>query len=1100
MKKLRAQEILIPCISFGARARVVANSNMLTPIELVALKAIGAGLDEVAALSQVMGIGLRPVLDLIYDFWLKGYVVVLATETKVQLAGEAKKAHESGKLETLATAENNLEVVPLIQEMVSGAVLPHIGRQTPFGPESSLVPTLQSGLALERVTRGELLDAVQREIERNARMLGRPLVAQEAWVEPDQLLVEARGGDALVQQRRFLPLVVDISQDSDSERLIFDIVDAPQVPPPVRKAIARSLSSLAERLPDQIFFKRFREAFGKEAREDEPFSRVSSLHRLGRTVQSLESTDPGVLKQRHAQLVQMYREATDDIRAQARKEAAVRAVEGYEDHEKVIRGLLLQAETQLLLGNPWVRLEALLAPLPGGNESWFDLIQRALARGVQIFLLWGIQADSTLDLNVRNALVDLAERHPGRFLFTLRSSTLHAKFVIRDAHQALVTSYNFLDPPTHRDSLEMGVLIEGSSPGRAPAAVLSLLDWARAAFPDYRQSQRLLLLPDELGAVEQPELVVPLPPDVPEPRAIQGDAVGASPAIRFWATEWSAVHEKLQTLSLQHRHGAELVVDREHREALWRSLRSTERRLAILSDKLSADVVTDRFARHLRTRLAGGASCALVYRREGATDMADGPAARLVPLAQDYPDRFFLTEARSHAKILVSDDEVTIGSFNFLSYGGDYEGASGRRERAEISVCIHEPAVVDKVLQVLSHHWPQEFAPLAARTKSALVPALEHPVPPPLQPLFRELRGTDDPGELLLRWFGTREAPWNELEVLEQARIAEPLLARAAGAAIASAAELDSEGGRRWRCWLAEYQWRQTDFIGSALLMPEPDQGKLGLEAWLARFAVSVQAPTLPAVSLPAAEVMRAGQAQAVALLVLVSALEQGRFDDLKLLRSLEARLPASFRSWAQAARTYYAEALQPLPMALLRRSAGQKQRREKIDQARAEFVRALESAENIGFRFPLGEHTWERLQRPDYLLGRMRGGLSGDDPAGLGQYIAQLDEAGMDVERLMDDASYEERDEHNHQITDRKRPSCLKRLQIMLKSARSWVELAVPPGVTAPEARVLKASGTLKRELAGLGVEPGTLDPLAEPVRRFALARLEPLFSAEES
>jgi phosphatidylserine/phosphatidylglycerophosphate/cardiolipin synthase-like enzyme len=1096
--KLRAQQILLPCISFGARARVVATSNTLTPIELVALKAIGAGLDDVAALSQVMGIGHRPVLDLIYDFWLKGYVVVLATESKVQLAGEAKKAHARGGLEELATAENNLEVVPLIQELVSGAVLPHIGRQTPFGPESSLVPTLQSGLSLERVTRGELLDAVQREIERHARKLGRPLVAQEAWVEPDQLLLEASGG-ALVQQRRFLPLVVDISQDSDSERLIFDIVDAPEVPPPVRKAIARSLSLLAERLPDQLFFKRFREEFGRDPRADEPSSSVSMLQRLGWSVQSLEATDPGVLEQRHAQLVQLHREAAADIRAQARKEAAVRAIEGYEEHETAIRGLLLQAETQLVLGNPWVRLEALLERLPGGNESWFDLLQRALARGVQIFLLWGIQADATLDLKVRNALVDLAERNPGRFLFALRSSTLHAKFVIRDAHQALVTSYNFLDPPIHRDSLEVGVLIEGTSPGVAPAAVLDLLEWARDAFPDYRQSQRLLLLPDELGAVEPSEPVVPLPPEVPKPGAVRGDAVGASPAIRHWATEWSAAHEKLQTLSLQHRHGAELVVDREHREALWSSLRSAERRLAILSDKLSADVVTDRFARHLRTRLAGGASCALVYRREGATDMADGPAARLLPLAQDYPDRFFLTEARSHAKILVSDDEVTIGSFNFLSYGGDYDGASGRRERAEISVCVREPAVVDKVLQVLSHHWPKAFAPLAARSKTAPTPALEHPVPPPLQPLFRELGAAADPGEPLLRWFGARAVPWNELEALEQARVAEPLLARAVGAAIAGAVDLDSEGGRRWRCWLAEYQWRQTDFIGSALLMPESDRGKLGLEAWLVRFAASVQAPTLPAVSLPEAEAMRAGQAQAAAFLVLVSALEQGRFDDLELLRGLEARLPGRFRAWAQAARTYYAEALQPLPMALLRRSVGQKQRREKIDQARAEFVRALESAENIGFRFQLGEHTWERLRMPDYLLGRMRGALSGDDPAGLGQYIAQLDEAGTDVERLMDDASYEERDEHLQKIDEPKRSNCLKRLRLMLKAARSWVELSVTPGMTAPEARVLKASGTLKRELAGLEVELGTLDPLAESVRRFALARLDPLFSAEE-
>ncbi|MEZ4463650.1 MAG: hypothetical protein R3F43_03805 [bacterium] len=39
-------------------------------------------------------------------------------------------------------------------------------------------------------------------------------------------------------------------------------------------------------------------------------------------------------------------------------------------------------------------------------------------------------------------------------------------------------------------------------------------------------------------------------------------------------------------------------------------------------------------------------------------------------------------EARSHAKILISDDEVIVGSFNFLSYGGSTParraGPSGR--------------------------------------------------------------------------------------------------------------------------------------------------------------------------------------------------------------------------------------------------------------------------------------------------------------------------------------------------------------------------------------------------------------------------------------
>lgn len=1098
--KLRAKQILVPCVTFGARARLAAAGGKLTPIELVALKAIGAGLYEVAALTQFLGLGQRPTLDLIYDFWLKGYVVVDTTEASIRLAGEAAKAAQSGSWEHLLTAENNLQVVPLMQELISGAVLPNIGRPHPTGPDSALVPTLRAGLSIERVTRGELLDAVQREVERQSRKLGRPLLAQEAWVEPEQLLIEESSGGTQDQQRRFLPVLVDVAQDRDTGRLHFDVIDAPDVPPPACREIARGLSSLAERLPDQLFFKRLRQEFDQSPATDTSIFIESALTRLQRTVQNLDATDPGVIEQRHEQLVQLHRDTGLDLRAAARTEAAVRVVVGYEDHERVIRQLLLDAERQVVLGNPWVRLLSLLERLPGGNESWFDLFQQALHRGAQIFLMWGIQPDSKLEPPVRTALADLAARYPGRFLVARRSSTLHAKFIVRDAHQALVTSYNFLDPPERRDSLEVGLLIEGRKPGLAPTAALDLLEWARNSFPDYQIGQRLLLLPDELGAAEIPSPVIPATPEAPALAAVQGSARSGAPAIRHWAQAWRAACNDLQALEQKYARGAALIVDREHREALWQALRTCEHRLIVFSDKLSADVVTDRFTRCVRGCLDRGAACILGYRREGASDTADGPAARLLPFTEGYRSLFSLMGVRSHAKILISDDEVTVGSFNFLSYGGDYEGGAGRRERAEISIRVSDPEVVEKVLGALVQSDLAAFEKLIARRWDSFAPDLNHPVPPALQPLFRELSGAGDPGEPLLRWFSQTQSPWMDLQALQQAALPDDLLARAVGAALARVSDLEGEEGRKWRCWLAEQMWRQSDFIGSAILLPASSRGELGLETWLAQLGGAVQAALFDEEPLSLPSSPSVGQAQAAALLVLVALLEHGRSEFLGALDPLDDLLPARFRAFTGAARSYFASALQPLPMALLRRSAGEQRRRQVIDEAKQQCRRALESAESIGFRFPIGVHTFQRLRAANGLLGVIRSALTADDPIPLGRYIAQLDKTGQGVERLMDDASLAVRDDHNERIEGAKRSACLKRLNSALAAARKWAELAAVSGLVAADAHVLSACWTLKDALADLA-RPGTIpiNPVAAPVQSFLLSRLEPLFSTEE-
>ena len=123
---------------------------------------------------------------------------------------------------------------------------------------------------------------------------------------------------------------------------------------------------------------------------------------------------------------------------------------GHHEHSKIIAELIRNAARQILLVCPWLSYDAV-------NQLW-SIVQDALKRGVQIFLLWGINPDEQLDQKIRNILVDLRQRYPTLFFVSQRSSRTHAKLVVQDDRNALATSLNFLSP-SNPDTMEVGILI-----------------------------------------------------------------------------------------------------------------------------------------------------------------------------------------------------------------------------------------------------------------------------------------------------------------------------------------------------------------------------------------------------------------------------------------------------------------------------------------------------------------------------------------------------------------------------------------------------------------------------------------------------------------
>ncbi|MBL9106381.1 MAG: hypothetical protein JNL82_35995 [Myxococcales bacterium] len=1063
-------------MAFDVRARL-GEGDELTPVERVTLKAIGAGLDSVAELSGALALNQRLLLDLIYDFWMKGYVVIDHDSARVRLVGEAEDAARTGDWTRLVTAENNLENVCLLQELVSGAVLPDLGRRTPSGPESALVPTIMSGLELDVIDGRALHTALGDAVARASRQSGRPLVLREAWVDPQRILEEQRrrGG----QVRRFLSLLADVTREPTSDELRFELVDAPRgLSPVIRRRIERKLTALARRFPDHLFFKRLRQQLdGGEP--DAPRDPADGLQRLARTVRELDGVDPGLVLQRHAGLMVDFEEAYLELATLAAAQAEVRTLRGYAAHDAVIRELLAGARRQIVLGNPWIKLEALVEP-GDDDKSWFDHIAATLDRGVQVVLFWGISSDATLATPVRNALTELRERHQQRFVWSSRPGGSHAKFVVRDAEEALLTSYNFFDPAQRTESHEIGVLVAGQAPGRTTAAILELLRWVRDVFPDHQLGRRIHVLAAELGADEPaaPRVPAPAQPDV------QGDPELRGPALRHWAQSWQDTVTNLQAQRHALRRRVALVIDREHREALAHALRQADRRLAVLSDAIGIDVVNDRFVAGLRRQLARGVACAMVFRRQGASDSAAGPEARVAQLVDEFAN-FSLTNDNSHAKLLVVDDSVVIGSFNFLSFRGDYERGF-RGESSELSIRIDDPAVVQDVLAALAERWPRAFTPLVARRGGAEPLPLLGPCPPALQPLFRALQLVEDRGPELLKWFAGRDAPWPDLEAMRDAGVPEPLLAQAVGAALAGATSLADGAARGWQRWLAEQRWRIGDFIGGALFVPFDEDAGGGLPRWLAEGGAAIEA------GLPLAVGSLDRRHPAAALLVLADTLLHGRdppeFDG--------AGLPRPLQRWLVGVREYHAATREPLPLGLLTQRAGAARSQQAVAAARERFAQALGAAEQVGFRFPLGQHTWDRLKTRGHYLGELRAALDAEDPTALAVYLAGSERDGTSPEALMDAASLAVRDDHNDRIDHPKRGVCLKRLNVAHAAAHAWVQQA-NTRTTAADGHRLGACWHLRRALVDLPSVP--LDAHAEPVRKFLCIRLQPLFEAEE-
>jgi len=1079
-------EVYLPCDVLTVKVHVAPQEH-LSSLEELFLQAVHAGARHFHELVDLFGIGPRPTLDLVFDLWHRGYLVLDLVRGSVDLASQVSRLVADDRLDELGGGEGTDETREVMLDRITGHVLPLAGRRG-FPPSRLVAPAEHFDVGIQDITDADLLGALRRVVEAEERA-GRAKKVLAAHLSLSQL--------GNTREQRWLPIYVACTSDDEGDGLGIRLVDGGALPATARTRVVERIAQIVEDLPDSPFAKYLRE--GAAAGLPPSLDIDDLLDRLGQKSEGLAELDVGLFQQRQEQLDAIADEFDEWLNERRGAEVGARVVVGHAQHADLVAELLRCAKRQALVVCPWLRYDAF--------QPLVEHIKGALDRGVQVFLLWGIKPDDDLDQRVRNALLQLRQEYPALFFVSQRSSRTHAKLVVQDDRRALATSLNFL-APSSADTLEVGVLMSASD-GEAPCPPIErLLDWVRGAYPEFTAAQSLYLTREDFSrtpGVGRPAASSPprpvCPKAAPEHAGADEDALAAA-AARLWQLSWGDYLALARALSTTQATAGRVVIDGQHRDILWRALRTAEKRLLVASDQLGPEVIDGRFLKRLEERLSAGVHVAIIYRRPLRHVGVAGadPVARLAELQAQFPERLHLVgEAPTHAKILVFDDVAVVSSFNFLSFEGYYEErrpSVRRKQRSEVGIMLTSAEAAQAVVDAVRGAFPDALRQWVSGPQEAARSEVTPPPLPPVSPaeeqelLFRLAEAEDDGARaaILKQTMSAVVDPWWLLDRLSAARVPDSVLRTAAAVVLCARwAERRSEPASRWLRWLAGDSWRRKRFVEAAVLCSacpaarSPDLPAEPIVMLAAGRSVGKAGPSLATLSNRTD--MTEHERFVIAAVAMAELMVRGEMDAWTALENHGATLPTAWREVAGRADAYWKETYQALPMTSIRAEVGAARHRKAVDNAWENLATALNDGATANFKFESGTKTREYLYHPNGPLGRLRSAAAARNANGVAAWLAA--EAIDDLDEFLDDATRAATG-RDDQLFDRggrggKRRSYLKTLGAIVAAARAVVALA-RAGVAEEESRRIElarpVAEAVHRRWTVLRAEAETLDP----------------------
>jgi hypothetical protein len=789
--------VYVPCDVVRVNVQYTYGTS-LSPMEKIAIRAIGLGGIGVDELVNLLKLGQRMTLDLLHDLWRQNYILMDFVRGRVELGESVKRHLRENTLDKIGSAERNNGPVDLAVDRLSGNVHPGSGRTHADKPRLK-VPVDGNPESFDD-RQADFVRALEQIEQRRREQIG----AGSLPGRTRRIVTAHLDSIALRESPResYVPLWIRVGEDPHSKRLLIEVVE-PTLPEERRRIAARELQRLARERPGAPFVQALRSEAATEYVEPPPLKDLFNglVQRMGK----LSRTSAGKRLETHNELLRQARTTEEQFRARLAAEVDAEEVSGPAEHRRVVIQLIESAAEQIVLVCPTLRYES-LSPL-------LEPLRRAVEeRDVRVVIVWGERHGDGLEQRVCTTMTDLESRFgktSHRILWSRRPSRVNARLAICDDRMALVTSCTFADlHGPARD--ELGVLLKAPGAGRCQP-IETLLEWTRRRLPYFR-AQKISVRHSSFHGATGAVPAEPTGPELPdEGTDRQGNEITDS-ALDAWCRRWDGYVNDLQSrINARTRPYAEVIEDGAHQDVLWRELRAPGR-LGISGYQLSSEVIEDRLMELLRGRLAGGNPVKVTYSRAGGSEEPGDPAGRLRALRDDGLDERRL--GGTNVRVLLSEDAVVIGSFDFL--GSTQRDGARHWISSEVGVRLVGARFADQVADRLD--MPERVSPVvtvpAADTGTRMGASTHR--------LLNDLSEHADEGPIAaagrIRAALAREAEvWPVLDDLSSARAPDGVL-RVAAATALDGADSGTPEAQRWLEWLMLDRWKHGDYAGAALL------------------------------------------------------------------------------------------------------------------------------------------------------------------------------------------------------------------------------------------------------------------------------------------
>jgi phosphatidylserine/phosphatidylglycerophosphate/cardiolipin synthase-like enzyme len=953
--------------------------------ERYVLKAILAGASTVQELQNVLEVSHRILVDALGDLWRAGHVVLdFDSDTeRVALSTQTRDLWRKGRESEVDAAFQSAGTRQLLFDTLTGRLMSVRASMRPRD-HALRVPRRPDDPEPKHIDSSSLIRAIddilsREETEEGFRNAGRTqLRVLNAYLAPE--FQRAAGG-----QVRHAAVTVSVAQDE--RRGLRVTVTEPFMSVRDRELATTRLQRMIDESPTSSFVQALARS-GTSGSLEEPDPLPVAAARLRERVANLRGSLPGNRQREHGIVRGEWALLNARLHSVVARQVAVDLLDGDGAHRQAIRELIFKAETQLVMASPWISRNALTGYLPD--------LQKAIARGVQLVILWGIDAHQGLDEQVVNAIQNL-QRHAmvdGRSRVLVKTevpSRVHAKVLIRDDREALVTSYNFLTSGGNR---EVGLRISSSGTPRC-APVEDLLAWVHQMMPDHTVAEAIIRTPQSFG--HRTDWPAPEPTTEPSYQpSVDADPAGG-PIATAWALGWELAARKLEKQIATLPMSAQVVRDVDHQHMLRRAIERCERRLLITSDRLWGVVLDAEFRKAVVDALGRGVDVTLVYKqpREDAAEAlrllsAEAEAARVGGAEAKGVGRLIVRlEPGSHAKVLAWDDESVVGSFNFLSFQGHYSGRGRHRDRGEVSLHVTSPVLADTVfdaLKVLSSRTTNVLNPGAGVVGPLLDPAdmelatqvlarLEVPTPSVTGATIAELTTAGTEPFAVLRALDLVGAP--------------PKVMERALASVVAVAPLDE--AQPWWARLVELVWARGDFRGAHLLRRVVAETEVVPRELVTAAAAAWDSPELVDALTDAAvsDELRPDERSALILAGAAASLAGGDFEISRVLTELVVGGSAPLVAVAEIARRYLHDTGVALPAEALRAVTRTRLASTEMDHLWVELITSLGRLERFSPGYGAGTDALRHLYGPGGALSELTRMAQQQDAAAVGAWRA---------------------------------------------------------------------------------------------------------------